>query len=69
MKALTTRITLYLIANVLMVLSGSAKAPSPTQIKFEMVVEGKSPYLLNDRKDLSINTGAARACLSRLDGR
>jgi len=63
MKALTTRITLYLIANVLMVLSGSAKAPSPTQIKFEMVVEGKSPYLLNDRKDLSINTGGGKGVL------
>ena len=63
MKFLTTAITVYLLTNSLMVLSGSAQGPSPAQIKFEMVVEGQSPYLLNDRKDLSINTGGGKGVL------
>ena len=29
-------------------------------MKFEMVVTGKSPYALADRKDLSLNTGGGK---------
>ncbi len=35
------------------------KAP----VKYEMVVSGKSPYLMADRKDLSLNTGGGKGVL------
>ena len=37
--------------------------PAQAAVKFEMVVTGKSPYPLLDRKDLSLNTGGGKGVL------
>lgn len=41
----------------------NAPTPKTLPLKFEMVIEGKSPYPLNDRKDLSLNTGGGKGVL------
>jgi hypothetical protein len=40
-----------------------AGVPGEEAVKFEMVVTGKSPYPLADRKDLSLNTGGGKGIL------
>jgi hypothetical protein len=37
-----------------------AGVPSEVAVKLGMVVTGKSPYPLADRKDLSLNTGGGK---------
>lgn len=54
---------MLLLALVTTAYPENAPTPKTLPLKFEMVIEGKSPYPLNDRKDLSLNTGGGKGVL------
>ena len=60
MKATVLRTSIIFAG--LFVFSGFGQ-PAQAAVKFEMVVTGKSPYPLLDRKDLSLNTGGGKGVL------
>ncbi len=57
----SVKVLFYFVFALAIFVEDQAQANPPVQ--FQMVVTGKSPYPLNDRKDLSLNTGGGKGVL------